>query len=175
MTADQIARQLRSHGTPVVVLSGGEPLMHQTSPVLHELFALMGGRVQWHVETNGTMKPTPALLDAVTHFTVSPKLEQGDLERRRLRPKPLEDWAVVARHGRAIWKVVCRNADDVGAAYHLFSQYGVPESARWVMPEGTTADRVLKVSRRIAPSAAELGLNLTLRSHTLMYGQERAR
>lgn len=173
-TAREIGTILRSHNTTMVVLSGGEPLLHQRTEALEDLFDYLP-RAEWHVETNGTIAPTGWFRDAVTHFTVSPKLDQGDPAKKRLKPKALEVFGQLAAAGRASWKVVCATPADVVAAADLFDQYGVPGRARWVMPEGTTPQAVMDGARAIADAATHHRLNLTLRSHTLMYGQERAR
>ena len=108
-------------------------------------------------------------------FSGSPKLDQGDPEKKRLKPKALAVFADLADQGRCSWKVVCATPHDVHVAADLFRQYEVPPAARWVMPEGTTPQAVMDGARAIADAATHHRLNLTLRSHTLMYGQERAR
>ena len=172
-TAMWIADQLSHHDTDMVVLSGGEPLMHQRSEVLQDLIDTSDA--EWHVETNGTIAPTEWFSNAVTHFTVSPKLDQGDPEKKRLKPKALAVFADLADQGRCSWKVVCATPHDVHVAADLFRQYEVPPAARWVMPEGTTPQAVMDGARAIAAAATPHRPNPTLRRHTLTYGPERAR
>lgn len=174
-TPEDIAATLRAHGTEVVVLSGGEPLVHQTTDALQELLTARLPNIEWHVETNGTLEPRGWLIGAVSHFTVSPKLDQGDPAKRRLRPTALESFGRLARAGKAAWKVVCRHPADVDEAVEMFDAYRVPPSARWVMPEGVTSAAVLTGALGISEAATKHRLNLTLRNHTLMYEQERAR
>jgi organic radical activating enzyme len=157
----------------LLVLSGGEPLIHQGNQVLQDALA---NQLEVHVETNGTLIPNDWAWLRVSHFTVSPKLaDQGDPEHRRIRIRALEEFARLAHDGRAIFKVVVQDAADVDTAFYWFERLEIPLDARWVMPEGVTAETVLTRARDLAPIIADRGLNLTLRQHVLMYGTERLR
>lgn len=174
-TGPQLAALLPSGRNPgLVILSGGEPLIHQGNPALQ--YALDVAPWEVHAETNGTIAPNAWALARIVHFTVSPKVVfQGDPEKKRLKDAPLRAFAALARNGRAAFKVVVADAEEVDAAARFFDAWDIPTHARWVMPEGVTADAVLTHARDIADAALEHGLNLTLRQHTLMYGTERAR
>lgn len=172
---NQSAAQVAAALAPaqLVVISGGEPLMHQGRAAFVEL---LRAPHEWHVETNGTIAPNDAALAYVDHWSVSPKLgNQGDSERKRLKPKALAAFAELARGGAACWKFVATSPLDVDAAAQLAEHYGVPAWAVWIMPEGTTALEVLSGARLLADRVAGHGFNLTLRQQVLMYGQERAR
>lgn len=174
-TADWLRERLA--GIPagaILVVSGGEPLMHQGNQALQD--ALDSTNAAVHVETNGTIAPNQWARHRVAHFTVSPKVNpQGDPEKKRIKPRALAAFADLAMHDRAAFKVVCATPEDVHNAAAFYDQHDVPRSARWVMPEGVTPDAVMDHARTIADTATLHGLNLSLRQHTLMYGQERAR
>ena len=152
----------------LVVLSGGEPLMHHP-----RLPHLLDGPYEWHVETNGTIPPPPWWGELVTHTTVSPKLITADPARKRLKPRALTGWAQYARDGAAVFKVVVKTPEDVAAAAALGDTYGVPRAAVWVMPEGTTPTAVLEGHRTIIDAALEHGVSTTTRLHTLLWGEKR--
>lgn len=173
-TPESILRALQATGAPLVVLSGGEPLMHQRKKALLDVLERDPFR-RWHVETNGTLAPTAALVDRVEHFTVSPKIATSDPLSKRIKPKVLTEFAELAWEHKAAWKVVVRNVGDVRAAHDLFEEFNVPQFARWAMPEGITADQVLSTGRAVAQSVLDHRMNYTLRQHTLLYGTERAR
>lgn len=157
----------------LLIWSGGEPLMHQGNPHMHQGIEYVP---EVHVETNGTIVPNAWAVDRIAHFTVSPKVNfQGDREKLRIKHKSLAAFAELAQDHRAIFKVVCRDADEVAAAAAFFDGFDLPQTARWVMPEGVTGQAVLDHAAAIADATLEHGLNLTLRQHTLMYGTERAR
>jgi len=157
----------------IVVLSGGEPLIHQRTRALSDLLCDQLPAVEVHVETNGTIPPVQWLAERVTHWSVSPKIaDQGDMPARRIKPAVIEDF--VSLDG-AIFKIVCRDIEEVYQASAFASHYGIPVARLWIMPEGTNAAKVVETACAIAPAVAECGANLTLRQHVLMYGNERKR
>jgi organic radical activating enzyme len=171
-TADQIIDAITAHDTSLLVLSGGEPLIHQGNYALLEALDRLPHDV--HVETNGTLTPTARFAARVAHWSVSPKVAQdADPWHRRIRPVVLS-W--FAQQPNAILKVVCRDADDVHRLADEVDGWGLwRRDAIWIMPEGVTAEAVTGSALRIADAVASHGWNLPLRQHTLMYGTERAR
>ncbi len=169
LTADQVEAKLH---TKIVILSGGEPMLHQRRQSFVEL---LGSDHEWHVETNGTISPTRAVVERVTHWTVSPKINTRDPLKKRLRIRPLIDFADLAEAGRAAFKFVAVTTEDVTYAAELCGDIGVIPSAVWIMPEGVTPDSILVGSRELADTVLSYGFNLTLRQQVLMYGSERAR
>lgn len=90
MTA--IAEAARQSPTPIqaVVLTGGEPLLHEAA--LHRLVpTLLDLGFSVEVETNGTL--SPSLLPDAVHFNVSPKLSNSHMPvNRRLNIPVLEEF-----------------------------------------------------------------------------------
>lgn len=160
-----------------IVVSGGEPLLHQAQPGWLEMlegFAWAGLPVE--VETNGTITPDERTRLLVDTFNVSPKLAHaGDPADQRLRMAPLRAFAGLAEHGAAVMKVVAQQAHDVQHARDLAQHVGWPLDRVWVMPEGTTAQLLLERHREVADAALAHGLNFTTRLHVLTWGEERAR
>jgi 7-carboxy-7-deazaguanine synthase len=172
-----IAGEVAAMGVGLVVITGGEPLLHQAQPGwLSLLDALTALGIDVEIETNGTVVPTvPTMLDGI-RFNVSPKLAHaGDPESARIRPDALARFANLARLGRASFKFVARSVDDLPEIADLVVEHDIPADRVWVMPEGTTADDVLAGARHLADPVIAAGWNLTTRLHTLVWGQERAR
>jgi 7-carboxy-7-deazaguanine synthase len=170
---DEIRRRLGT--VPVnslVVLSGGEPLMHQRKEAFEEVLELP---LRFHVETNGTLVPTGPVAAAVEHFIVSPKLSTRDPEPKRIKPVALSRFAQLAVEGKASFKFVAGDWLDVERVVTLVAEFGIPTSAVWVMPEGVDATTLLDRARKLAPAVERFGFNLTLRQQVLLYGTERAR
>ncbi len=183
---EALRRALDDAGAPLLILTGGEPLLHQHTAGWRELVTaahLRGMRVE--VETNGTKIPDdlhPIGLTAVQRYVVSPKLAHaGMTPRQRIVSDALDTFADLATHGRAVFKFVVRAGDawqlrdDIQAVAALVAAHKLPPHAVWVMPEGTTADAVLTGTRALAAPAIARGWNLSSRLHTLIWGGERAR
>lgn len=164
-------------GAPLVVLTGGEPLMHQRRGAFSRLLSELEAPV--HVETNGTIAPTVDTMAMVEHFTVSPKhATTADPERVRLRAAALGAFAEMAADpytAEVCFKFVCRDAGEVGAVADVVERFSLPQGSVWVMPEGTTAQAVVAVGRDIAPVALAQGFNYSTRLHTLLWDDEKGR
>lgn len=162
----------------MVVLTGGEPLMHIKRPAMVALLhALQARGCEVHVETNGTILPDPATADLFDHFTVSPKL---GVEMVNARHTPaLADWSPVA--DRTIFKWVIDRLDEPDADVNLRVQralmlsetHGIPKRQVWVMPEGATAPELERHWAEVAQAAADAGVNASHRLHALAWGDQK--
>lgn len=170
---DLTARALE--GDPgLVVITGGEPLLHQHQPgwpsLLHTLRAA-GAEVE--VETNGTQTPTALTAQYVTRFNVSPKLPHaGDSATKRTVPAAL---AALRDTGRAAFKFVCCNPWDVHLVSEFTTAHELDPRTVWVMPEGTDAATITARLQQLADPAIAAGFNLTNRLHVLTWGAEKGR
>ncbi|MGW2936061.1 7-carboxy-7-deazaguanine synthase QueE [Streptomyces sp. NPDC001156] len=170
---DLAARALQ--GAPaIVVITGGEPLMHQRQTGWAALLdRLAAAGVEIEVETNGTLAPTPYTGQRVSRFNVSPKLAHaGDPLSMRIRPAAL---LALAATGRAVFKFVCATEQDVAEAADAVAGLGIDPAHVWVMPEGTDTTSLSEHLAVIADPAIAAGFNLTHRLHVLAWGNERAR
>lgn len=175
---DRIVAQVVAMQPSIVVVSGGEPLLHQEQPGWHELLSalVLSEGIPVEVETNGTIAPNAVTRDLVEHFNVSPKLQHaGDPLHMRLVPEVLSIFAALAKHRKAVMKVVVQDEHDVRAAAQLADTYGWPKRHVYVMPEGTDADTLLARHRALSDVALSVGVNITTRLHVLTWGEERAR
>jgi organic radical activating enzyme len=150
----------------VLVVTGGEPLLHQGNPQWSELLGRLGSKFpEMHLETNGTLKPTQATVDAFTLIAVSPKLGNAGTHRGR----PATPWGGWPHIPGAFLKVVVRTADDVAEAVAM----GWPKDRTWVMPEGQTPEELAVRWPTIAAAAAAWGINATHRLHVLAWQTQR--
>lgn len=159
----------RLEGTPnLIMLTGGEPLLHQRRRDFVELLDMFG-HIPVHVETNGTIPPTGPMLGRIAHFSVSLKLNAlggGDPQRRRIRALPIAVFNTLAMEGRAAFKFVCATAADVEEVSDYCRTYGIPRQWVWISPytAGYAPMSELPIThRKIGGAVAAFGFNLTTR------------
>ncbi|MGH4019749.1 MAG: 7-carboxy-7-deazaguanine synthase QueE [Pseudonocardiaceae bacterium] len=145
----------------LVVLTGGEPMLQQ--PAMAAVArGVAPARVQ--VETNGSMVPTPELASLVDLWVVSPKLANAGMPySTRIKPLAL---AALAETGRAVFKfVVTDPGRDLDEIAQLVEEYRLDPV--WVMPEGTTREKVLAGMDALYDPATARGWNVSTRLHIL--------
>jgi organic radical activating enzyme len=149
---------------PLVVITGGEPLLQQQALIpLVDALNSAGRRVE--VETNGTIAPTGELIHAVAAFSVSPKLAHaGGRPARRLDPAALR--AFIAS-GKATFKFVVTGPGDLDEVATVVDQFGLDPV--WLMPEATDSSRLTTALRELADAALARRWNLSTRLHVLLW------
>jgi len=167
--ADVVA-ELDTIGAPLLVVTGGEPLLQQRRLVaVLEAAAARGWCVE--VETNGTIAPLPEVAALVQRWNVSPKLAgSGVALARRWHPDALR---ALAATGRAVAKFVVVSASELDEVAAVAEAGGLTDV--WIMPEGTDAATVQERMALLAPEVLARGWNLSGRLHVQLWGDERAR
>lgn len=169
-----IVDDVRAMQPSVVVVTGGEPLLWQDKAGWLPLICGLADIAPVEVETNGTQ--VPDINAPVSCYNVSPKLAHaGDPAEERIVRPALDALAGLARQGRAVLKVVVRDAADVGRAGKLVRLLDWPTDCAYVMPEGTDAATLVQRHRDLAGAVLEEGLNMTTRLHVFCWGEERGR
>ena len=171
MSIAQVVEQLQSLSARLVVISGGEPMLQVARlefliPVLQDV----GFKVA--VETAGTIDPLTLAFAHGIQWTVSPKLSSSqNAKDKRYKPDILD----IYRDMHADFKFVIASSDDLFEAQRIVEDHGINRAHVWIMPEGIDADTIIRRARAIAPKVEQLGWNLTLRQHVLLYGDQRGR
>jgi 7-cyano-7-deazaguanosine (preQ0) biosynthesis protein QueE len=172
LAVEEIAARALQGGPPLVVITGGEPLLHQAQPGWDLLLDRLAARAEIEIETNGTVMAAPATL-SVARLNVSPKLaHSGDPRAARIRPAVL---AGLADTRRAVFKFVCRDIADLDEAEEIAVRAAIPAHRIWIMPEGTTREEITARLALLAQPAADRGWNITTRLHIHAWGNERGR
>lgn len=170
----ELAAEATADHVGLVVITGGEPLLHQDQPgwpILLDELAACG--VDIEVETNGTRAPDWHTTHRVTQFNCSPKLASGgDKLEDRFVPEAL---AAMVATGKAIFKFVCRDLDDLEEAATLAARAAISPRRVWIMPEGEDPATLNTRLALLADPAIARGFNLTTRLHVLCWGNERGR
>jgi 7-cyano-7-deazaguanosine (preQ0) biosynthesis protein QueE len=166
-TIEEVVRSVVEIAAPMLVITGGEPLLQQRQLV--RLAHSLPASLLIDIETNGTVAPRPELMDRANRVSVSPKLANSGMElARRIRPPVLSEWT---RYPQASFKFVVRDLDDLDEAGAIVDQYGLRPV--YIMPEGRSAEEVLSRGRELANDVAARGWHLTTRMHVLLWGDAR--
>ena len=155
----------------LVIVTGGEPLMHSSRPAFEALLLYLRAKgCEIHVETNGTIVPPAAVAHLIDHYSVSPKVGV-EMVKRAHRPS-LANWAPLA--DRVCFKFVAEgDGDPTGflvRARDLAVSHGCDRRRIWAMPEGATAAELAPRWRPLADACAKLNINASHRLHALAWG-----
>jgi len=170
MSTATILEKVTGYECKHLVLTGGEPLLHQRSalPVLASL-------KKWgffiEVETNGTLAPMPEFVKLIDCFNVSPKISNSLVEAKvRVRPAALREFAKL---DKAWFKFVVCDEADIAEVEEMVAKFGMRRDRVILMPEGIDATTVLARSRWLVEACKEKGFRFTPRLQILLYGNTR--
>jgi 7-carboxy-7-deazaguanine synthase len=179
MRLEEIVAEVETHAeADHVVLTGGEPLLHERSVELLEALEERGYHTT--VETNGTIH-REAPIDLAS---ISPKLEsstptperdpKGDgewAERHENDRIDLEALAALVEEYEFQLKFVVTDADDMPEILELLEELRAATSEPirdddvLLMPEGATRERLAETRSRVAELAMDHGFRYTPRLH----------
>lgn len=160
----------RTPDAPLVIITGGEPLLSQRKPAFHEFLRRLKERgAELHMETNGTIVPNDVIVDLIDVFMVSPKQAHAGEHKRTQNPALAPGWASVHHRKPAHLKIVVEDAAGVDAAAQLAAEHGWPQKNVWVMPEGTTSEVLNGRFPEIATAATRNRINASHRLHVLAW------
>ncbi len=162
--------KLTAYGCHHLVVTGGEPLLHQRllSSLLSHLKQL-GFFVE--IETNGTEVPSFEIIGLVDCFNVSPKISNSLVQKTvRIRQAALKAFV---RSGKAWFKFVICEQNDVIEVEELISAYNLPRERILLMPEGTDVETLLARGKWLVEVCKQHGFRFTPRLHILLFGNRR--
>lgn len=164
----------------LVVITGGEPLIHQHNPHWYQLLDTIAARHRVAIETNGTVTPTRVTRRYASHITASPKLSNNaaDPGRKRIKAEALGTLALLAQADTGptvAFKFVVTAPADLDEVAALVNAHRIPAHAVWIMPEGRDTTTLLERHRDLADLILDRGWNTTTRLHTLLWEDDRNR
>lgn len=151
--------------SPLLVVTGGEPLQHPA------LAALLGQALErWprvEVETSGIAPPP--LRHERLGWNHSPKLPSAT-------PRWQETWRHAARFAEdpgTAFKIVVGADPDEADALRLIAAHALPRPRTSLMPEGLTDAALRERALRLAETCKREGLRLSPRLHVWLWGAKR--
>ncbi|MBL3655213.1 7-carboxy-7-deazaguanine synthase QueE [Fulvivirga sediminis] len=155
-----------------LVLTGGEPLLQQTE--LSELMAALrkvDSGYWFETETNGTITPHEEFDRLINQYNVSPKLANSN-NPQKIREK--EDvYRFFSSNEKAVFKFVIATSKDLEEVKRLISDHNIDTQKVYLMPEGTTQEKLNAKQQWLIEECKALGTNYTDRLHIHIYGNKR--
>jgi organic radical activating enzyme len=172
LSEEEVERRILSFDRPHLVITGGEPLLQQEE--LAPLATSLHRRGFYcEVETNGTLPPSPEMVEGVSQWNVSPKTtSSGNRRDRREVPQALNAFREL---DNAYFKFVIVGPEDIEEVSLLADTYRIPPHRVLLMPEGVTAQVLQERGRWVAEACRERGFRFSTRLHILLWGDRRGR
>jgi 7-carboxy-7-deazaguanine synthase len=155
-----------------VVLTGGEPMLHQDRlpGLVDELKA--HGFGFFEIETNGMYVPGQEMVEKISWWNCSPKLTNNGLTREiNIVPEALQ---AIAATGRADFKFVVQNRSDLDEIARDFVPLVGMENII-LMPEGITPQSQLAIMPWLMEECSRRGFRFSPRLQILAWGNQRGR
>ncbi len=164
-----VVQELLHRAAPLVVITGGEPLLQRRAVDMIAAACVAAGR-DVEIETNGRHGPLATRGPA---YNVSPKLSSsGDPEERRIRPDVL---VALRETGAARFKFVCGDPEELDEVAAIVTLVGLSDDDVWIAPQATTAEALARISPQLAEATLARGWNFTSRLHVALWGDVRGR
>ena len=178
MDLDGIIEDVERHDAEHVVLTGGEPMMHEASVELLERLGERGYHTT--VETNGTIyrdahidlaSISPKLASSTPTPDRDPTGEGEWAERHEDRRIDMEALSGLVDEYESQLKFVVTNPEDIAEITDLVERVRsaanrpVPDSDVLLMPEGVTREELEETRTMVAELAMEHGYRYTPRLH----------
>ena len=170
--ADLIASPYATLENVHVVLTGGEPMLHQDRlPALVDELGKRGFYF-FEIETNGMFVPSQEMVERISWWNCSPKLTNNGLAREvNIVPEVLH---AIAATGRADFKFVVQKRADLDEIARDFESLVGAEKII-LMPEGITPQSQLAVMPWLMEECSRRGYRFLPRLQVLAWGNQRGR
>ena len=157
MRVDAVFEKILAHRCPLVVITGGEPLLQWDRGLDRLAGRLLGEGLALQYETSGKI-PFPEGLSGLT--VCSPKFLEGR-------------WHLAAGNARradAFKFVVEEGIDEI---LSLVEENRIPREKVWLMPMGATREAQLARTPDLWRLCADNGFNLSARLHVLAFDDKK--
>ena len=165
LTVEEIASRVVASKARHLVITGGEPLLHQEA--LMRLAAAVDD-IEIEIETNGTIEPR---IEGA-FYSVSPKLASAQPDGpSAIRAEVLKAFLTVD----SIFKFVVSTEEDWQQMLDVVEAVGIPARSVYVMPQGTSDEQIRSSAIVLMPQIIAHGFNFSPRLQVWLWGDERGR
>jgi len=168
---NEIRESLEQSTIRHLVITGGEPLMHQDDLV--QLLTSLKSKFYVEVETNCTILPNNMLSVLVDQWNVSPKTKNsGNLlelcEKNNC-------YSFFSKQKNCYFKYVIENDNDLIEINDLISKYCLDKNKVLLMPQATTKSEIISREKIVSKLAKDYKLSYSPRMHVSMWGNQRGK
>lgn len=160
---------MRLRHDAILVITGGEPLLHQTQIVryLKWFYHRYNFAPIIEVETNGTIMPNKEMKRMNVHWNVSPKLaNSGESSKKRINHEVITWFESI---DSSIFKFVINDIDDI---LMITTEYLLPNNEKiWLMAAGASHEELNQTRKIVAELAIEYGMRYSERIHVNIWNQ----
>lgn len=166
--SDVIQEYLVNNSSSILVITGGEPLIHESdiSEVLKEILS-RNVTIPWiEIESNATIFPNDIIRNYVNQFNLSPKISSAKPGSNAYKQEVIEQYVDLALHTdkKVCFKFVVDNEEDVKEVSTTYFKI-IPRELIWLMPKGSTKEQLSITYPRVAEYCKDFGLNFSPRLH----------
>ena len=175
MSSPKVLEEIADYPTRYVVLTGGEPMVHEGVKELAAAIREKGYHLT--IETAGINFVEGAVADLMS---ISPKLSNSDAQNNdEKQPTERLNIAVLrqlmASYEYQLKFVVDKPKDLDEIAKTLDMLDGVDFYKVWLMPQATQTDEYLEKSRWLAEYCKQTGFSFSPRLQVMLWGSQRAK
>lgn len=173
MTYKQILDKLLPLNPPMIIISGGEPMLQaeKLGILIPFLISHIDALTRIEIETAGTIFSNKLVDLPYLYFNVSPKLaNSGNPKDLRYKPDVLEQFVY---DSQSIFKFVVCNEFDFDEIEEIVKEVKIPRHRIYVMPEGISSEVQTGRMQFLVDEVIKRRWNLTPRLHVMIWQNRR--
>lgn len=158
-----------------LVITGGEPLLHQEMIVEFLLWLTQerGVQVYVEIETNGSIIPSDELVNLVDQWNISPKLSNSGVPvKKRVNGPAIIKFVEQTRTEVTFKFVVSGMSDFMEAVKTYVAPFNIPDHSIYLMPAADNEEDLKKVSQEVAEICVSEGIKLSSRLQVAIYNKK---
>lgn len=170
----KISSNLNAHLRPIVIITGGEPLIYHKNELFYEIIGeILARNLVVHFETNGTIAPEfdkfPLYKKCI--FAISPKLSNSGANAKIRRN--FNALNIIAQNAKdSFYKFVIshENFDEIWR--EIVEILRVAPNEIYLMPQGATRGELAKNAKFVFEICTKFGLNYSDRVHIRVFNDK---